>query len=193
MGNAPPAEPAKNMDGQVLLHRFRYHLGCGFVTPGDIVLDLGCGHGYGTKMLAEIGKFATGYDFDKSNIHTGNTRHKVKNNKFILVNLETAKLKKADVATSFEVIEHLYKPYEFIQKIKSKIRKFIVVSVPIGETLHEVDGDIQVIGDWSHHSVFPTPAHLDEMFVDEDWGRFYGFRSGVTYIAVYYNKNQYDA
>jgi len=180
------------MDGQVLLHRFRYHLGCGFITPTDIVLDLGSGHGYGTKILAGVAKFVTGYDFDKRNIHTGNTRHKVKNNKFVKADLETAKLKNADVATSFEVIEHLYKPYDFIQKIKSKIRKFIVVSVPIGERLHEVDGDIQVIGDWSHHSVFPSQEDLDKMFVDENWGRFYGIRSGVTYIAVYYNKNQYE-
>ena len=180
------------MDGRTKLHRFRYHLGRGFITPEDRVLELGCGTGYGTEILSEVARFVTGYDMEKANIHTCNLKHKRKNNKFILTNLETAKLKDADVATSFEVIEHLYEPDVFVQKIKTKIKKFIVVSVPIGETLIKVDGKVEIKGDSTHHYAFPSPVHLDEMFIDEDWDRLYGFRSGVTYMAVYYNKNQYE-
>jgi len=178
------------MDGRTKLHRFRYHLGRGFITPEDRVLELGCGTGYGTEILSEVARFVTGYDMEKANIHTCNLKHKRKNNKFILTNLETAKLKDADVATSFEVIEHLYEPDVFVQKIKSKIKKFIVVSVPIGETM--LMDKQEVKGDSTHHSVFPTSVHLDEMFIDEQWNRLYGFRTGVTYVAVYYNKDQYE-
>jgi len=192
MGNAIPAAPVRIMDGRTKLHRFRYHLGRGFVTPKDTVLELGCGTGYGTGILSEVAKFVTGYDMEKANIDTCNLKHKKDNNKFIKTNLETSKLKKADVATSFEVIEHLYHPAVFIQKIKKLIGKFIIVSVPIGESLTEVDGIPEVKGDSTHHYVFPIPAHLDEMFIDDDWDRLYGFQSGVTYMAVYYNKNQYE-
>jgi len=182
----------RNADGRVLLHRFRYHLACGFITPKDIVLDLGCGTGYGTEMLSEVAKFVKGYDMEKVNLHTCNLKHKRKNNKFILANLETNRVAQADVAVSFEVIEHLYEPEKFIKRLKRKIRKFIVVSVPIGETLIEVDGKPEVKGDSTHHSTFHSSVDLDVMFVDDNWGKFYGFQSGVTYMAVYYNKNQYE-
>jgi len=181
------------MDGRTKLHRSRYYMGRGFITPKDTVIELGCGTGYGTEILSEVAKFVTGYDMEKANIHTCELKHKRKNNKFIRTNLETAKLKKADVATSFEVIEHLYKPAEFVAKIKTKIKKFIVVSIPIGEILIEVDGQMEVKGDSTHHSIYPTPEHLDTMFIDDQWDRLYGFRAGVTYMAVYYNKDQYEA
>ena len=190
MGNAIPAAPAKVMDGRVKFHRFRYYLGKGFINPEDKVIELGCGTGYGTAILSEVAKFVTGYDKEKANIHTCNLKHKRKNNKFILTNLETAELKEADVATSFEVIEHLYEPAKFIQKVKSKIKKFIIVSVPIGEIL--VDGKQEVKGDSTHHSIFPTPIHLDEMFIDDQWDKLYGFHIGVTYMVIYYNKDQYE-
>jgi SAM-dependent methyltransferase len=189
-GNAIPALAVKNMDGRVILHRFRYYIGCGYVTPKDTVLELGCGTGYGTEMLSEVAKFVTAYDMDRMNLHTCNLKHKRKNNKFIKTNIETAKLRKADVATSFEVIEHLYEPAKFIQKVKSKIKKFIIVSVPIGETF--VEGKQEVKGDSTHHSIFPTCKDLDDMFIDDKWGKFYGFQIGVTYVAVYYNKDQYE-
>jgi SAM-dependent methyltransferase len=193
MGNAIPADASKIMDGRTLLHRFRYHLGRGYVTPEDEVIECGCGTGYGTEILSEVAKYVTGYDMENSNIYVCNLKHKRDNNEFIEANLEEHELKPADIATSFEVIEHLYEPAKFVTKLKKLIRKFIIVSVPIGETLIEVDGKPEVRGDSTHHNVYPTPEHLDALFLDEDWGRFYGFRSGVTYMAVYYNRNQYDA
>jgi SAM-dependent methyltransferase len=192
MGGAIPALIEERMDPNTLLHRFRYHLSRGYVTPKDTVLDLGCGTGYGTEILSKVAKFVTAYDINKQNLHTCNLKYKRKNNKFILADLETARLRKADVAVSFEVIEHFYEPARFIQKLKSKIRKFIIVSIPIGETLIIVDGKPEVKGDDTHHFVFPESTVLDMMFIDHQWERFFGFQSGVTYIVVYYNKDQYE-
>ena len=186
------APESRDMDPTILLHRFRYHFGRGFITPSDRVLDLGCGIGYGVAMLSEVAKYVIGYDIDIANINTCNAQSKKDNNEFIMANLEDVKLKEAEVATSFEVIEHLYKPAKFIKKLKKKIKKFIIVSVPIGQTLIEVDGDMQVGDDPTHHSVFPFKEDLNDLFLDDDWGLFYGFQTGIIYMAAYYNRNQYE-
>ena len=106
-------------------------------------------------------------------------------------NLEEIEIPEADVACSFETIEHLFKPTEFIKKLKDKISKFIVISVPFGcEKLIEVDGIVQSDLDNTHHAVFDTTDDVDEMFLDDKWGRFFGWQIGITYLAIYYNREQ---
>jgi len=174
------------MDGRTKLHRFRYQLGSGFVTPSTTVLDLGCGTGYGSAILAEKAMEVRGFDMEQANIDTCNRVNKAFNTIYECANLEEIEIPEADVACSFEVIEHLYNPEAFVNKVKKAIKQYICVSVPIGEHLHKDRQD--VVGDSTHHSVFPSPAHFDKLFIDDDWDRFYGFQSGVTYIAVYYNR-----
>lgn len=187
MGFAINAALEKNMDGRTLLHRFRYHLGSGFVTPEDTVLDVACGTGYGSDIIAQKAKKVIGIDKEKSNIYDPDHKHE-KNIEFICADLETYDLPPCDVACSFESIEHLYKPYDFIQKLKKATKKYIITSVPVGcEKLIVVNGDVQADLDSEHHSVFSTPNELDVMFVDQIWQQMIGFRLGVTYIAVYYN------
>jgi len=187
MGLSGDCPAGKVMDGATRLHRFRYHLGRGFVTPGDTVMDLGCGYGYGTQILSEVAKHSIGIDMDEYQI--GWDKKKYPELEFRHGNLEECELPDVDVAVSFEVIEHTYDPASVIKKIKEHTKKFIIVSVPCGaETLIDVDGDVQVDGDPSHHSVFNTHEDLDNMFLDDEWDKYYGFQVGVTYISVYYNK-----
>jgi SAM-dependent methyltransferase len=188
MGLNTSAPLAKVMDGATRLHRFRYHLGSGFVTREDTVLDAGCGKGYGSDIISQKAKNVIGIDMDGSQIPFNEKAYP--HIEFREDNLETCELPDVDVAVSFEVIEHTYKPAEFIKKLKSHVKKYIVVSVPCGvEELIEVDGDVQVKGDSTHHSVFDTQEDLDNMFLDDSWAKLYSFQSGVTYISIYYNKD----
>lgn len=181
---AAPWKP-KGMDGIIRLHRFRYHLCRGFIETGDVVVDAGCGKGNGSEILSVIAKKVIGIDIEEYQINW-NKKHyrKVKNVEFRVGNLEEIEIPECDVLCSFEVIEHFYEPHKVVEKMKNKTKKWIVVSVPIGEIL--VDSEAK--GDPTHHSAFPFPENLDEMFVDDNWDKFYGFRLGVTYVAVYYKK-----
>lgn len=180
----------EEMDGRTRFHRFRYHLGRGFVKPGDTVVDGGCGKGYGSEILSGVAKKVIGIDIDEIQIPRNRELfEKAKNIEFKVGSLEEIKIPECDVFCSFEVIEHLYDANAAIQKIKAKTKKWAIISVPIGESLHEVDGDIQVIGDPTHHSTFAGGGSLDAMFIDDDWRMFISLQLGVTYVGVYYNKN----
>jgi SAM-dependent methyltransferase len=179
------------MSGQDKIHLFRYHLARGFVTRGDRVLDLGCGQGYGTNMLSLIAKEVTGVDIDKEQIDH-NKEHGVwkMNQEFVHADLEKWDIPEAEVAVQFENLEHLYDPANFVKKLKKKIKKFIIVSVPFGcEKLVEKDGDIQADLDSTHHFVFDTPQDLDKLYLDDNWLQFFSFNLGVTYISIYFNKD----
>lgn len=179
------------MDGQTKLHRFRYHFGRGYVVPGDRVLDLGCGQGYGTEMIAEVAGKVIGIDIDEIQILANQNRGGRENIEYIHGDLENIELPKADVSVQFENLEHLYDPPTFAKKLKSKIKKFIIVSVPFGcEKLIEVDGDVQADLDSTHHYTFDRPDDVDKLFIYNDWDKYYSLIQGVTYIAVYYNKNE---
>lgn len=180
-------QPGGEMDGRTKLHRFRYHLGRGFVGREDTVADLGCGQGYGSKILAETAKKVIGIDVDEPQI-VWNQEH-IEGIEFIHDDLETMDLPDVDVSVSFEVIEHTFAPDKFVENIKKHTKKFIVVSVPCGaEKLIMVDGIPQADGDSTHHSVFDRQEDLDRLFIDGAWDKFYSFQTGVTYMAAYYNK-----
>lgn len=187
MGYAICADWGKEPDGRTLFHRFRYHLASGFCTPEDTVLDLGCGQGYGSSILASKSLEVWAYDMEESNISCAKDKYSAFNINFVHANLEEIGLPKCDVAVSFEVIEHLYHPKEFATKMKASTSKFIVVSVPLDQKLVMVDGDPQEENDSTHHSVF-NQEEFDSMFLDENWKRYFAWRSGVTYIAIYFNE-----
>lgn len=181
------AELERDMDGRIRFHRFRYHLARGFVEPKDKVLDLGCGTAYGTDILSETAKKVIGVDFEQSNINCAVEKHKQANNEFVLADLEKWTIPDCDVAVQFENLEHLYKPKKFVARLKKKVRKFIVASVPLGQEIVMVNGDPQEKGDSTHHSAFATPEAFKELFIDKNWKEFWSFRDGVTFIAIFYN------
>lgn len=182
---------APEMDGQTRFHRFRYHLGRGFVTGKDLVLDIGSGCGYGTAMLSEVAMYVIGIEKEKAEVDGAIKNYKLENNEFVCADLETMFIPKCDVACAFEIVEHLYKPKDFIQKLKEKTKKFIIFSVPIGERLVWVEeaNEYQAEKDSCHKSVFNNKDEIMNMFVDDNWKEFMGIQVGVTFIGIVYNKN----
>lgn len=185
---APWIMGKKEMDGPTKLHRFRYHIGRGFVEKQDTVLDIGCGQGYGSEILSRVAKKVISVDMSEKDIVRNKDKFReIPNVEFVCANAEKMTIPTVNVACIFDVIEHFYEPQAFINKLKKAVDKWIIASVPLGEELIEVDGDIRAKTDWSHHSVYPKESTLDDMFQDEKWYKFSSFREGVFYLGIYYN------
>lgn len=109
-------------DPTLLEHLARYT----FAQPlcdGKIVLDAACGSGYGTKMLnatgVDVSAEAVQYAIDTYNISA------------VVHDLENGlPVGKWDVITSFETIEHLQDPTNFLRDVSEKCGHFIF-SIPL--------------------------------------------------------------
>jgi protein-L-isoaspartate O-methyltransferase len=187
MGYALMCDFSPDMDGRTRFHRFRYHLAAGFVTPTDIVADYGCGTGYGSDILSRRFLQVLSYDKEEANINCAKDKYQRSNIIYRQADLEIMKIPYVDVAVAFESLEHLYKPKEFIDKLKAKTRKYIIASVPLNQSLVVVNGDVQEVGDSTHHYAFTRQSFMD-MFIDENWKEFWSFQDGVTLISVLYNR-----
>jgi len=192
MGYAIAAKLNKEMDGNIKLHRFRYHMASGFITKDDTVMDLGCGTGYGSYILAEHAKKLFSFDMEKQNIDSCIHDFQRSNIDYQVADLEKIDLPESDISVMFEVLEHLYKPGDFAKKLKKATKKYLVMSVPLYQTLEwdEEKQEYHEKGDHTHKSVFPTEESFLELFVDDVWKVFFSFRIGVTFICIFYNTKE---
>lgn len=179
------------MDGRVRTHRFRYHLVAGFTTSEDTVLELGCGTGYGSAILAKVAKKVIAVDIEKGNVLRCKENFAKKNIRFSCKDAEKMEIPECDVACAIEVLEHLHKPEKVINKLKKKVKKFIVLSVPIGQKLVWIKDkkEWQEEGDPTHHSAFRDVDVIRDLFIDDTWKEFQLWQNGVTCIAIFYNNN----
>lgn len=99
----------------------RYFFASKFIKPGMKVLDLGCGTGYGAKILAQNGAKVLAIDRDKEALAFASKHFKDKNIKFIKGNVILSHGKNYNVVVSFEVIEHLKNPSVFLLNIKRSL------------------------------------------------------------------------
>ena len=157
------------------------------------MLDLGSGSGYGTEIIAEVAKAVVGIDVNEPEVLSAIKNRKRDNIAYLVKDLEEWNIPRVDVSVQFENLEHLYNPKRFADRLKEKIKKFIILSTPVGcEKLINVNGDMQADLDSTHHSVFNSPSEVDKLFIDDKWKHFFSFRDGITYIAIYYNSENYD-
>jgi 2-polyprenyl-3-methyl-5-hydroxy-6-metoxy-1,4-benzoquinol methylase len=160
-------------------HLFRYYAARGYIDPGDIVLDVACGAGYGTELLSEVAAKVIGMDRDKAAIEYAMNNHKKDNNYFILANLDQEpQLPECDVAISIETIEHLRYPDSFAAKLKEVARKKIIITAPIIPTKHE---------DSTHLHDF-TEQDIIDLFTDSQWGCVDSSRQGPYLFISFYRK-----
>lgn len=117
--------PEHNKDTQLYKdHMERYELACQY-AEGKTIVDVACGVGYGSKMLAEAGAVKViGIDispgaiqYASENFHhpavefqVGDCRH-LKN------------IPKVDMVVSFETIEHINETEQFIKQVKRILKK----------------------------------------------------------------------
>lgn len=122
------------LDGIRRDHRARYEWAARCLPAGERVLDLACGVGYGSLILARNGHRVTAIDRDAEAIayarrHYGhkNVAHRVLD--AAGVGARRGRFGRFDVAVMFEVVEHLADPAPVLRAVRRSART-LFVSVP---------------------------------------------------------------
>lgn len=116
---------SNEFDGPVReTHEERYRIASKYLHGGEVVLDAGCGIGYGEEVLRKYGRKFTYLGVDKKPIGSG---------KFCdFESGEGLDIKEFDIFIGFEIIEHLdgNGVFNFL-KIAIKAKKYIILSTPV--------------------------------------------------------------
>lgn len=136
-------------------HFSRYEFALPFIKNKK-VLDIACGVGYGSKMLADNGaKMVVGVDISHQAIGYAKNRYPHKNVNFVKADVSHIPFKNNlfDVVVSFETIEHLKSAEEFVKEISRVLKKrgLLILSSPNGLYKH----------------VFENPFHYNELELGE--------------------------
>lgn len=114
-------------------HLHRYGLTISFIR-NCTVLDLACGSGYGSNLMAQYAKEVIGVDIDESTVLEARKRYKSPNLRFITGSVEKTNLNSRyfDVVVSFETIEHHDKHEEMMEEIKRILKPggILIISSP---------------------------------------------------------------
>lgn len=139
-------------------HKFVYQYVKQYVVGKD-VLDIGCGTGYGCKILAEDANYVLGIDYSEKAIEYCKTHFDAPNIDFQRNDAtELALEKKFDIAVSFQVIEHMRDVEDFIDRMKQsvKVNGLIFITTPNAKK-----------EDFDNHKA-ENPFHFNEM----NYGQF---------------------
>lgn len=106
---------------------------CQKYCVGKIVLDLGCGEGHGSNLLARTAQRVVGIDSNKSTIGSARNQHRTPNLEFLQQDLNSpSQLGQFDVIISLQVIEHIPNTSTYFGFIKSHLSKSgaVILSTP---------------------------------------------------------------
>lgn len=95
------------------------------------VIDCGCGIGYGSKILADAGKWVGSYDKDRQALEYGNSNYPHNNVSRYCLDLEVipGRFPDTDAAVAFEIIEHLKDPRPMLKTLAGSC-PLLLASVP---------------------------------------------------------------
>jgi len=113
-------------------HLARYEFAARTLPPGSRVLDLACGVGYGSRILAEVGHTVIGLDVDANAIayaqrHYAHERASFR--EFDASRDSIEQLGAQDAAVCFETIEHIEDPRPMLKQFSQTCAK-LIASVP---------------------------------------------------------------
>lgn len=116
-------------------HKLRYAWAAERIGSDDVVLDAGCGIGYGSNILSERAKKVIAFDASREAIDYASRYWKTDNINFSVKDAYTLGFKKDvkfDVVVAFEIIEHLPTPRLFLSRLRMFLRKSsrVFISVP---------------------------------------------------------------
>ena len=94
-------------------------------VSGKIVLELGCGDGYGAAFLAKTAKEIVAIDYDEEIVLKANKKYVVPNLKFVSMDVTNLGFKDGsfDILCSFQVVEHI--PTEKLPVYFSEIKRVL--------------------------------------------------------------------
>lgn len=160
--------PTKENEVSVVFsrHLFTYQHSLKFVL-NKVVLDIGCGTGYGCNLLAQLARRVTGLDYDASAIAYCKTNYSASNIEFIHADASSLPpTNMFDVVISFQVIEHIADINNFMIQIKKRVKPggIILITTPNSKK--------------GATEVSQNPFHVNEM----NHAEFYAF------IGKYFHK-----
>ncbi len=121
------------IDGTYLEHYFRYLFAADFANS-KTVLDCACGSGYGAFLLGKGAKGVLGVDNDTQALEIANADWCAPNVCYRLLDVRDlhALGQSFDVIVSFETIEHLVEPREFLEAATACVNPggLLIVSTP---------------------------------------------------------------
>lgn len=158
----------KPTNGLLLEHVARYHFSTHYIKGR--ILDLACGSGFGSQMLAKLGKKRiekiVAVDCDPNTIAYASGRY---NHPLVDYRCENAvdpllpqKLGVFDVIVSFETLEHIEDEQQFLSNVYHLLKPggVLVLSTPFGKGRGKPCG---------------SPFHVHQLTVDEFKDLFNGY------------------
>jgi len=138
------------------LHRYAYAT---TLVRNKRVLDLACGEGYGTKMLAAAATSVVGVDIDDSVIRHASEKYGSANVRFLLGSITAVPLKddhSIDVMICFEAIEHIEDQEALLREVERLLTPdgIFIVSTPNKAIYRD-------------QSTEENPFHLKELYFEE--------------------------
>ena len=138
-------------------HLHRYALALEF-ADGKKVLDIACGEGYGSNLLATKAIHVSGMDIDKASIEKAKAKYDKKNISFLVSDAEkiSANDNEFDLVACFETLEHLADHASMLKEIKRVLKPggLLIISTPDKKTYADQRG-------------YKNPFHVKELYYDE--------------------------
>jgi ubiquinone/menaquinone biosynthesis C-methylase UbiE len=164
-------------------HLHRYFV-CLDLVVGKSVVDIACGEGYGSYLLAGSAESVIGIDIDPECISHANNKHNKDNLTFLLGSCDKIPVdsQSVDIVISFETIEHHDKHEEMISEIKRILKSegVLLISSPNRLTYSDIP---------NCHNHF----HIKELYYDElskllnkyfNHVNFYGQKTVVSSLVL---------
>lgn len=171
-------------------HVSRYFLARGWVMPGETVVDAACCTGYGSNLISQVAAKVYGFDVDEGCIQDAKDIWGNDNIEFEVRDLNTCELPEADVLVSIETIEHLDDMHHFIDEASKKIKRLVIVTVPLGGTSYAYVNETP--GPATEKNDFGTGDDMDKLWFKNGWQKMTDFKFGYSYFCVYYKKDLRD-
>lgn len=144
--------------GQIELeHRHRYYM-ARQIAAGKRVLDIACGEGYGTDILAATAAYVVGVDIDAQTVEHARRRYVRENLSFTAGTCEHIPLpdRSVDLVVSFETLEHTDQHEQMLSEITRVLAPngILLVSTP-NRAIYRAAGGL------------PNPFHMKELELTE--------------------------
>lgn len=146
------------VSGDVALeHLHRYILAMGLAS-GKAVLDIACGEGYGSNLLAGVGRSVIGIDINPDSIRHASRKYVRDNLEFRVGSATRIPVDSGsiDLVVSFETLEHLAEHEDMMVEIKRVLMPggTLIMSTPDRRNYSDIPG-------------YKNPYHVKELYRDE--------------------------
>lgn len=156
-------------------HLHRYAIAVQY-AKGKVVLDIACGEGYGSNLLAKVGEKVTGVDIDENTITKARKKYTRQNLEFKTGSTSSIPLPDSycDLVISFETIEHHNEHEQMMLEIKRVLKQggMLIISSPDKKYYSDIPA-------------YKNPFHVKELYFDE----FKSLISKYFLNAQYYFQN----